>query len=1142
MPNNYLESFVSENIPGFIAGNHPQFKLFLEAYYEYMELQNTGSANSVLELFKELPNPGAIVNDARVNRDIDETLNQFIDYFRREVMPISVELAAATDRFTIKKIRDVYLSKGTPKSFKLLFRLIYDQEIDIYETNDDIIETSEGTYLGFPVVYFQVVQYNEIVQELDLTLAPISDSELSQNSIVTILSGNVIGTYNKREVLKVQLANSAAIELDRTYAIFDTTDSSKYIIVRPLTTITEVVINKGGSYYEENDNINFVSNYFNRRYQAQVVATESSPITHISVRNRGQFYKKGDMFVFRSDDVYDGIGGYFTVTEVDGNGRITEIDGTKVRTGILNNGFLSNDFEEVIVPIINGGAWKTLPRIEFNPAGTNPVAQPYNIEKQGYGFEAVPVSETLGNVQTINFIDAPYFFDSDDISLSIPRNLLISNQEGLEVGQVVSLQTFVDETPAFLDDSENMVFNITSYRSVETDYQNYHAVKFTLPTGFDSDLFQWFKKEYTVDSDFGVGFMQYAIDSDSSLRVETTYDSDSIFDGPNLFSITGNATTVNGTTSFGGADTDHEFGENFGDMPSGRLNVTFYENRFIDQLDKYHFDQMKYNIDYSDSELIFNWERIKADPTLGVNGNVGSWVDTGLQVQIAEINGSVVKVMPANGNTFPTDSEMAEIGKDKYKLVRLSVVTPSGTDSDIDLKITNVVNGYSVFDVTWNIGAVAQQGKAFVNENGFLNSPSGGVLQDNFFYSEHTYIIKSNLSIDTWRNKIKTMLHPAGKIMFGEVVIEQPIDVVSPQSADASSYIKKATFFNFSSALDHFGSGGGLNAVCADNQLYKTNSYEINGRSLTVDSFTNLARYSDITQEGNAFWDYEPIGLVKKEPLTYTGYGSYVNFDPFDQWNKVTSQDSDGNGFVKSQTKIWSQFDGSIQDLYKTENRRMKSESPPIISRTYFRDAVSELYNAYDSDIPSDVFMRFGDSDYRFQGIDYSRLRSENETRNFPVASIPRQIEYEVQKQRDFSSAMREDNSLKFTSYDVEYKNFDAYHQKWNVYNEHRDNYEIPGWQINGWHSFVQNTSQFKSRLRRNGPYSVVVPKMTLLRTPLDASLWNSPASDWWAWIPTYNSEINNTTEFDYDTIRQDENMAFDYDPEKWMKQGRRTR
>ena len=1146
-----MKSFVGNHIPDFINSEHPQFRLFLEAYYEWLEQQNTGVSTSSSDLFKVLENPGGLINNAQVNRDIDDTLDGFLNYFQNEVLPITVEAASATQRFTIKKIRDVYLSKGTPKSFKLLFRLLYDREIEIYEPAKNVLEASEGKYLSFPNVYLEVVDINESLDLIDLSLSYLSDSEDGQNVTTTILSGAIVGVEDsdKNQILKAQLNNIPSLDSKKQYFLFDGSDITKFVKVKTLPTISSININKKGTLYTENDKVSFTSTRFKRKYNAEIDSISFSPITHVIFRNRGAFYNKGDMFFFYSDSAFDGKGGYFTVTEVDGAGRITQIDGIDIRTGQLNNGFQSGTFEDVKIKIDNGGRWKVIPKIRYVPANNNGIGKPYNNDQEGFGAQVTPYSDSLGQINAIAFRDIPYFNDSDDISVQIPFNFLLENNDTITKGNIVAFETYLPENGSFTDDSETIVFDISSKRDVEKDFLRFREVTFNLPVDFDSDLFQWGITQYSVDSEFGLSDLVTNYDSDSLLTHTSTYDVDFVFAGPNTFdgAYSDAIVDVDGGASFATAGADLDLGA-YDNVPGQTWNLVINKNSFIDKLDRYHFSTLDtYNPTYADSDMQLTFTRKTGNPNKPAALNTGSWIDRNLYGRVIATTDKVVKIVEEPGLPFVTDSELAIIGSEKYGIIRMSPLSASGVvESNQDLRLTNVVLDYSTFSFDYKLDAVTETVKQFVNEDGFLNSTSGGVINDNFLYSTHTYVVKTTLPIKEWRGKVKTLLHPAGKYMFGETVVEQPIDGSSSLAADTTASSISSSSFTFSQSQDYWVDGSGFEQITADQTLYKSNSFEritevsVNGAGLTADNFTNLAKIAEKTQHGNSFWDYEPIGLGRKEPVDVISvFGALENLENYSL--SVSSQDSDTLGYVKNETMFWSQWSGTAQDFYKGSSRREKSYSPPLIKKTLFADTVSEKYTTYDSDLPTDFFMRMSDSDGIFNSIDYGRLRTTGDTtRNLPTFPIPRQKEIAKTRLEDFNAAMKENGALSYTVDGKTLTDFDAYEMKWNTINVNRTD-GTQGWVIPGWQSSVQNMSNNISRKRRVSAYGIEDIKYTDLRTPLSPDVWDQAGDDFWTWIPTYNVEINKTEYFNYDIVKQDESETFNRDPNKLM-QGRRVK
>ena len=66
-----------------------------------------------------------------------------------------------------------------------------------------------------------------------------------------------------------------------------------------------------------------------------------------------------------------------------------------------------------------------------------------------------------------------------------------------------------------------------------------------------------------------------------------------------------------------------------------------------------------------------------------------------------------------------------------------------------------------------NLGALAEYDGYFDGTQGLLSDQ--GKLQDNYYFQDFSYVIKTDVDTAFYRNKIKELVHPAGMAMFGEV-------------------------------------------------------------------------------------------------------------------------------------------------------------------------------------------------------------------------------------------------------------------------------------------------------------------------------------------------------------------------------------
>ncbi len=123
---------ISQQVPDFIRNDAPLFRAFVEGYYEFLE-----QANNALDASRNLLN----------NQDIDTSIDKYTEYLRREIIPDIPRDAQANTHFLLKRAKDLYTSRGSEKSYQLLFRALYNQEIEIYDPGESILKASDGRYV-----------------------------------------------------------------------------------------------------------------------------------------------------------------------------------------------------------------------------------------------------------------------------------------------------------------------------------------------------------------------------------------------------------------------------------------------------------------------------------------------------------------------------------------------------------------------------------------------------------------------------------------------------------------------------------------------------------------------------------------------------------------------------------------------------------------------------------------------------------------------------------------------------------------------------------------------------------------------------------------------------------------------------------
>lgn len=1077
-----FEGFVSETYPDFFYSDHPQFQTFLDAYFEWLEKDNTAEATNSKDIFKSVPNAAALINHVPEYRDVDISLRQFLDYFKREIIPFKLEETAVPDPFLIKKMREVYLAKGALKSYELLFKMLYNEDIEAYETRDFIIEASEGNYQNIIVCYFKVKDRQSDFDNIDFNLSGVYDSE-NGDLKVTILDITPIGYVDSDNKLLflAQLAVNEPLKIGSNWIIKNAATPGFFVEVQTVPSLSSIkVTNSAG--FSDTDVIIIKSKSTSRSTTA-TISTKQGPVTHLFFRNRGYGYQVGDEFVFTSAEAADGDGATAKVTAVDTHGRITEVDGVPVRTGENNNGLLTNNFEEGYVKLITQGRYKEFPTVTIDSKSDTVIMQPYGgTETGGFGAQVAPYSQSIGAIKEINTLSAGVFEDSDDVEIVSPAFVRLYNPDStIQTGNIVVLQQFMPDSEALLRDSDTVVMTI-SLSSVSSLQKTYR-----IPYGFDSETWTWKSANYTFGPDSD-GFQAFRADWDSDAATiksneltRVTFDSDTI--------------------------------------------VLKMEGPMTWAMDEYHWEQLD-AFSTDDSEFSFSYVVTHGNPRTPESSSSGYWRTTQYRAEVYRTKGDEqIYLLPYGDYPFATTGIINALSAPRNTILRLAVISFSSGELiyDNNLTLSNIISQWSKPDFDFRLNAVWQTDKRFVDDAGFLNSPSSGVLQDGYVYSYFTYLIQSMLPVGRWRKIVKDTLHPAGMIMISELKYS-PESTVTPELAGHTEYgfYKQSSVFD--AAQDYYGSyrapASAISQVYADTVVYTVDSpnvydeLNVDGQTLLADHQASVEPTTFYTTNGNAFWDFEPIGLVKEESINDTGIDQTVqNFDVNSLLRKVTTQNqTDDSDKVIRESIYYNIFDGTSQDMYKTSGRLDRGSVG--ILRTWMTE---HYYDTYDSDFEPYFYARFSDSDSEvLTGIDYNRLKSTNDTRTFQGTTIKRMFDLQKDQELDLQKAMREDGSLSFTddSDNVTYYDFEAYERKWNYYNSDRVANENGGsqWQVPGYTSWLLNRGTHDNG---NPRYSSWKASLTYAdqKVPYRNVIWYVEGdSDNLLWTNSYVPPINTKT------------------------------
>ena len=136
MTDNKVSLLVNRQVPEFVREEYPVFISFLEAYYEFLENKQGTQKNDLIAKSK----------DIRYISDVDDSIDDFEEQFLNTYatyLPKDTEVDKAV---LIKNVLPLYLSKGSEKSFKLLFRMLFNDEVDILLPKNNVLRASDGKW------------------------------------------------------------------------------------------------------------------------------------------------------------------------------------------------------------------------------------------------------------------------------------------------------------------------------------------------------------------------------------------------------------------------------------------------------------------------------------------------------------------------------------------------------------------------------------------------------------------------------------------------------------------------------------------------------------------------------------------------------------------------------------------------------------------------------------------------------------------------------------------------------------------------------------------------------------------------------------------------------------------------------------
>ncbi len=195
-----VSALVQTQLPDFINGNHPQFKRFIELYYSWLE-QNApaGMSNTAGNTIYHAMQIGDY-------RDIDETPDEFIRYFKDELLPHFPENPSLDIKKILKSAREYYNKKGSEESLKWLFKALYDTDLEVNYPKEQILIASDGKWKKPRAFRITVGESNKNV-DVNLLERKLVVGSISGATCIIESANRTIDETNGREIIEIYISN-----------------------------------------------------------------------------------------------------------------------------------------------------------------------------------------------------------------------------------------------------------------------------------------------------------------------------------------------------------------------------------------------------------------------------------------------------------------------------------------------------------------------------------------------------------------------------------------------------------------------------------------------------------------------------------------------------------------------------------------------------------------------------------------------------------------------------------------------------------------------------------------------------------------------------------------------------------------------
>lgn len=220
--------------------NYIKFIQFVEAYYKFLELQT--ESTEVLQNIR---------NYADAEKTLDTSSISLVEsFFKNYGYDLPRKLKTDNKAF-VKHFKDIYKTKGTEESAKLLFRILFNNDIDFVYPSDYILKPSDGKWVKNKILLVTDVGDSNIFGLINSTITGQSSKATAKVLDVLKFPGKSFINFTNNKIYEIYLED---VRGNFTKELIKSNNSAN-ILATTQYQIGSIVITNGAAGYQLSDSI-----------------------------------------------------------------------------------------------------------------------------------------------------------------------------------------------------------------------------------------------------------------------------------------------------------------------------------------------------------------------------------------------------------------------------------------------------------------------------------------------------------------------------------------------------------------------------------------------------------------------------------------------------------------------------------------------------------------------------------------------------------------------------------------------------------------------------------------------------------------------------------------------------------------------